>query len=95
MNPYAIIKPVITEKSLQMAKQENAFTFYVDPRADKREIKTAIEVAYEVDVKNIKTVRVPGKTKRTGSKRMPTRMPDRKKAIIFLPEGQKIDVFEL
>lgn len=95
MNPYVILSPVITEKSLRMAKEENSFTFYVDPRADKREIKEAIEAAYEVTVKDLKTVRVPGKTKRTGRKRMPTASNDRKKAIILLPEGQKIDLFDL
>lgn len=95
MNPYAIIQPVITEKSLHMAKTENAFTFYVNPRSDKREIKQAIEIAYSVTIEDIKTVRVPGKVKRTGSKRVATKQPDRKKAIVFLPEGQKIDVFEL
>lgn len=95
MNPYVILKPVITEKSLRMAKEENSFTFYVDPRADKRAIKEAIEAGYGVTVKDLKTVHLPGKTKRTGSKRRSQRQPDLKKAIVILPEGQKIPVFDL
>jgi large subunit ribosomal protein L23 len=95
MNPYVILKPVITEKSLRMAKEENSFTFYVDPRADKRAIKEAIETGYSVTVQDLKTVHLPGKTKRTGSKRRSQRQPDLKKAIVILPKGQKIPVFDL
>ncbi len=95
INPYVIIAPVITEKSLRMAKEENAFTFYVDSGADKPEIKKAIEAGFNVTVSDIKTVRVPGKIKRTGSKRRPVKQTPRKKAIIVLPAGQKIELFDL
>lgn len=95
MNPYVILSPVITEKALRMAKEENAFTFYVDPRADKREIKEAIEKGFNVTVKDLKTVKLPGKEKRTGSRRKPSLQPEKKKAIIVLPEGQKIELFDL
>lgn len=95
INPYVVIAPVITEKSLRMAKEENAFTFYVAPSADKTEIKKAIEAGFNVTVKDIKTVRVPGKLKRTGSKRRPAQQADRKKAIIVLPAGEKIELFDL
>lgn len=95
MNPYVIIKPVITEKSLRMAREENAYTFYVDPRADKREIRRAIEVAYGVEIVDLKTIRLPGKVKRTGKKRVSNQQPDRKKAIALLPQGQKIESFDL
>lgn len=95
MNPYVILAPVITEKSLRMAKEENAFTFYVDPRADKREIKEAIEKGFNVTVKDLKTVKLPSKEKRTGSRRKPTMLAEKKKAIIVLPEGQKIELFDL
>ncbi len=95
INPYVVIAPVITEKSLLMAKEENAFTFYVDPSADKTEIKKAIEAGFGVHVSDIKTVKVPGKVKRTGSKRRPSTKADRKKAIIVLPPGEKIELFDL
>lgn len=95
MNAYVIIKPVITEKSLQMARETNSYTFYVDPRADKREIRQAIQIAYGVEVIDLKTIRLPGKVKRTGKKRSSTKQADRKKAIAVLPQGQKIEVFDL
>lgn len=95
MNPFVLLQPVITEKSLLMAKENNAYTFAVDPSADKREIKMAIEAAYGVTVKEIKTVTLPSAEKRTGKKRIRTRVAPRKKAIALLPEGQKIAVFEM
>jgi len=95
MNPYVLIKPVITEKSLQMAKEENSFTFYVDPSADKRAIKQAIEAAFEVKVLDLKTISLPGEQKRTGRRRITRNVPARKKAIAVLPAGQKIELFDL
>jgi len=95
MNPYVLLKPVITEKSLQMAKEENSFTFYVDPRADKRAIKEAIEAAFEVKVLDLKTISLPGGSKRTGRRRIVRHVPARKKAIAVLPAGQKIELFDL
>ncbi len=95
MNPYVLIKPVITEKSLQMAKESNAYTFYVDPRADKREIKEAIEVGFDVKVIDLKTISLPATSRKTGRRRLIKNVPGRKKAVAFLPEGQKIEIFDL
>lgn len=95
MNAYVIIRPVITEKSLQMAREENAYTFLVATQADKREIRNAIEQAFDVNVLDLKTIRLPGKTKRTGKKRSSTQQADRKKAIAILAQGQKIEAFNL
>lgn len=95
MNPYVLLKPVITEKALQMAKEANAYTFYVDPSADKRAIKQAIEVGFGVKVVDLKTVALPGLTKRTGKRRTAQKGTARKKAIAVLPEGQKIELFDL
>lgn len=95
MNPYVLIKPVITEKSLQMVAQNNAYSFYVDPKADKKEIKEAIELAFEVKVLDLKTVSLPSASKRTGRRRIKKNVPGRKKAIAILPVGQKIELFDL
>jgi len=95
INPYVVIAPVITEKSLRMAKEENAYTFYVAPSADKNEIKKAIEAGFQVHVADLKTITVPGKAKRTGSKRRASKQADRKKAIVILPPGEKIELFDL
>jgi len=95
MNPYVLLKPVITEKALHMAKTANAYTFYVDPRADKRAIKEAIEAGFGVKVLDLKTVALPGVVKRTGKRRIVVKGAGRKKAIAVLPEGQKIELFDL
>ncbi len=86
-----IIKPVITEKSMNLLA-DNKYTFIVDKRANKTEIKNAIEKIFNVRVDAVNTMIVKGKPKRVG--RFQGRKPDRKKAIITLQEGQKIALFE-
>ncbi|MTI84014.1 MAG: 50S ribosomal protein L23 [Firmicutes bacterium] len=92
MNAWDIIKkPVITEKSMQML-EENKYTFIVDMRANKPEIRKAVEELFKVKVSKVRTMRVKGKPKRFRAS--VGRTPDRKKAIITLEEGQKIELFE-
>ena len=85
-----IIKaPVITEKS-QIAKSEGKYTFKVDPKANKLEIKEAIEKIFKVKVTSIRTLDVKPKKSRVGRY---TGLTDRyKKAIVTLAEGQTIDL---
>ena len=85
-----IIKaPVITEKS-QMAKENGQYTFEVDPRANKTEIKSAIEKIFKVKVTSIKTLNVKPKKRRVGRY---TGLTNRvKKAIVTLADGQTIDL---
>ena len=85
-----IIKaPVITEKS-QIAKEAGQYTFKVDPRANKTEIKAAIEKIFAVKVTSIKTINEKPKKRRVGRY---TGMTNRsKKAIVTLKEGQTIDL---
>lgn len=87
-----LIKPVITEKSVNLAQQENKYTFYVDKKANKIEIKKAVEELFKVKVLAVNTAIVKGKNKRVG--KYLGRTPDRKKAIVTLRAGDKIDVFE-
>ena len=85
-----IIKaPVITEKS--MADKENGkYTFKVDPRANKIEIKNAKEKIFNVKVTSIRTLNVKPKKRRVGRY---TGLTNRtKKAIVTLAEGQTIDL---
>ena len=86
-----IIKPVITEKSMNLLA-DNKYTFVVDRRANKTEIKNAIENIFSVKVDNVRTISVKGKLKRMG--RFEGRTPNRKKAIVTLKPGQKIRLFE-
>ena len=88
-----IIKPVLTEKSYQdMA--EKKFTFQVDVRANKTEIKQALESIFEgVKVESVNTMRTIGKIKRQG--RFQGRTPEIKKAIVTLKKDSKgIEFFE-
>lgn len=85
-----IIKaPVITEKS-QLAKEEGKYTFKVDPKANKIEIKSAIEKIFHVKVKSIRTINEKPKKRRVGRY---TGLTNRsKKAIVTLEDGQTIDL---
>ena len=85
-----IIKaPVITEKS-QAALQEGKYTFKVDPKANKTEIKTAIEKIFNVKVSSIKTMNEKPKKRRVGRY---SGMSNRsKKAIVTLKDDQTIDL---
>ncbi len=90
---YSIIKsPVITEKSTQKTATENKVTFWVDLNANKKDIKEAVEKAFNVKVTAVNTGRVPGKIKRMG--RFAGKTPTRKKAYVMLKEGDKIELFE-
>lgn len=86
-----IIRPLVSEKSTG-AMADNKYTFLVDVRADKSQIKQAIEQAFKVRVRSVNTVRQLGKMRRMGVFR--GRQPSYKKAIVTLEEGQKIKVFE-
>lgn len=86
-----IKKPVVSEKSYDLLA-DNKYTFYVNPAANKIEIKKAVEEIFKVTVLNVNTLNVKGKEKRMG--RAVGRTNDRKKAIVTLKEGDKIEVFE-
>lgn len=86
-----IIKPVVTEKSMDLLA-DNKYTFIVDRKANKTEIKNAIEKIFDVRVDKVRTMNVKGKTKRMG--RFEGKTPTRKKAIVTLKPGHKIRLFE-
>jgi len=85
-----IIKPVITEKSMNLLA-ENKYTFIVDKKANKTEIKNAVESIFKVEVDKVYTMNVKGKPKRLG--RFLGKTSDKKKAIVALKAGQKIPIF--
>lgn len=88
---YSIIKgPVITEKSaMQGTETKSKVTFWVDLKANKNDIKRAVEELFKVKVDSINTNRVPGKVKRMG--RYAGRTSTRKKAYVTLKEGESIE----
>ena len=90
-NPRDIlIKPIVSEKSYSLM-DEGKYTFEVDPRSNKTEIKIAIEQVFGVKVSSVNTINRKGKTRRTrfglGKRK------DVKRAIVTLADGEAIDVF--
>jgi large subunit ribosomal protein L23 len=86
-----IIRPVVSEKSYA-GLENNTYTFLVDPRSNKTEIKEAIQKIWDVQVLSVNTINRKGKVKRrrfTQGKR-----PDQKRAIVTLAEGDSIEIFE-
>lgn len=93
MKEYDIIRgPVVTEKTTLQKELNNQVTLKVDKRANRVEIKDAVEKAFNTKVKQVRTVQVKGKYKRRG--RILGKRADWKKAIITLMPGQRIDFFE-
>lgn len=91
-DPRNVIKaPVITEKSMGML-DDNKYTFVVDPRANKTEIRQAIESIFDVKVTKVATQNRSGKRKRRGW--VVGKRPDTKRAIVTLAEGDEIELFD-
>ena len=91
MNHYRniIIAPIVTEKSTNLKDQENSYTFKVSTKANKIEIKQAIEKLFNVKVSEVNTINVKPKNKRYG--RTPYKTSKYKKAIVKLAEGNEIN----
>lgn len=86
-----IIKaPIITEKSSGLAQDKNTITFSVDPKANKTQIKQAVEKIFNVKVENVNTINVKPKKKRVG--RYIGKTNKVKKAIVKLCEGSSIEL---
>lgn len=83
---------LVTEKTTRMKDTANCYVFKVDRKATKPAIKAAIEKAFKVRVKSVRTMTVPGKPKRLG--RFEGRSAAWKKAVITLHEGEAISDFE-
>ena len=93
MREYDILRgPVVTEKTTLQKELYNQITFKVDKRANRVEIKDAVEKAFNTQVKQVRTVQVKGKVKQRG--RIIGKRNDWKKAIVTLMPGQRIDFFE-
>ena len=91
-DPYQIIKrPVISEKTTQLNERDNKYVFEVDTRANKIQIKQAVEEVFKVGVKKVRTMRIRGKAKRV--RLQIGRTPEWKKAIVTLKQGDRIDLF--
>jgi large subunit ribosomal protein L23 len=88
-------KPLLTEKVTQLTEKLNRYAFKVDPRANKIQIKGAIEKMYGVNVTAVNTMRYVGKLKSRNTKAgaVSGRSASYKKAIITLKDGETIDFY--
>lgn len=86
-----IIEPIVSEKSYDLIEEHNTYTFRVDPRANKTEIKQAIQQIFGVKVESVNTINRKGKLKRTGW--VKGRRSDTKRALVKLAAGEEIDIF--
>jgi large subunit ribosomal protein L23 len=86
-----IIRPVVSEKSYAGLEQ-NTYTFLVDPRSNKTEIKEAVQAIWDVRVMSVNTLKRRGKVKRRGYTK--GKRPDQKRAIVTLAPGDAIEIFE-
>lgn len=97
--PYdVIISPVVTEKSTDQM-EASVYTFIVADDANKIEIGAAIEKLWDVTVQDVRTMRYPGKARRSFMGRMARnnnrgRRPGFKKAVVKLAEGDHIELYE-
>ena len=87
-----IIRPLITEKTSIQKEEHNQVSFEVDRRANRVEIRRAIEKIFNVRVADVRTMQVKGKVKQRG--RIVGKRKDWKKAIVNLMPGERIDFFE-
>jgi large subunit ribosomal protein L23 len=86
-----ILAPVVSEKSYDLIEHNNTYTFEVDPRSNKEQIKHAVEQVFAVKVLRVNTMNRKGKVKRTGYKL--GKRKDVKRAVVTLAEGDSIDLF--
>lgn len=90
-----LVRPVITEKVNNQIENSGRYTFVVDKRANKLEIKQAVQDFYGVQVSNVNTIVVPGKNKSRFTKAglLTGVKSSYKKAVVTLVEGDTIDLF--
>ncbi|HIJ59054.1 MAG TPA: 50S ribosomal protein L23 [Nitrospirae bacterium] len=90
---YNIIKkPLFTEKGMQIKEKDNKILLEVDTKANKHEIKDAVEKIFKVKVAKVSTINEIGKLKKFG--RFQGMAAKKKKAIITLKQGEKLDLIE-
>ena len=90
-----LIKPILSEKANKQSEKMNRYSFVVDKKANKLEIKKAIESFYGVQVEGVNTIVVPSKAKAKYTKAgfIVGRKPSKKKAIVTVAKGETIDLY--
>jgi len=90
-----LIKPVLSEKVNRLSEKYNRYTFVVNRKANKLEIKKAVEEFYGITVESVNTINVPSKVKQRNTKAgvLTGRKPAKKKAVVTVAEGDTIDLY--
>ena len=95
MNSYEVVVRLIdTEKTRYQASELGQYTFEVDRRANKIEVKRAIETVFDVNVVAVNVMNMPAKAMSRHGRRRIVRHSPWRKAVVTLAEGQRLDVFE-
>lgn len=95
MHPYDILKrPIVTEKSNFQSDVLGQYSFEVDRRANKHQVKQAVETVFNVTVERVRIINVPAKRARRYGRREVVRKPGWKKALVTLKSGERIEFFE-
>lgn len=89
-----IFRPIITEKTLRLAAQDNVYTFAVDPAMSKPAIAIRIAELFRVEVEWVRTVIRQATARKTGRRRLPGMEVRVKKAFVCLKPGQSIALFD-
>lgn len=90
---YDVVRrPVVTEKSTRLEDELNTYVFEVDMRANKPQIKEAVETIFKVDVMNVRTAIMPAKLGQR-LRKLYIRKKTWKKAFVTIASGQNIDLF--
>lgn len=93
MNPYSVlVKPLLSEKSNDARERDNKYSFKVDLKATKGDVRKAVEKLFDVKVSSVQTLVTRGKIKRRGNQ--VGHLSNTKKAIVTLVEGAKIGLFD-
>ena len=93
MDPYSIIRePMLTEKCHDLKEKYNQVAFRVERKANKVQVKEAVEKIFKVKVKRVNVMRMNGKKKRLG--RHTGKRADWKKAVVTLMPGESIEIIE-
>ena len=87
---YIVKKPIVTEESMILMHAKNQYVFRVDPRANKSQIRDAVEEMFKVHVVKVNTMNYDGKVVRRG--RSIGQKPRWKKAVVTLQPGETIDL---
>lgn len=95
MNQLIVLKPIITEKVLAFQEKQDKYAFWVSPKATKNQIEETFKSVFGISPLSVNTIILKGKSKTNWKTRQPIQKSDRKKAIVTVTKGTKIELLKL